>query len=89
MQHAPPAEGDGQALDAQHQTRRRRNQAESRSAAIDDGFSFSPWHGLAAHRPLGSIMRVRKASYEVSSGFRASHNGCPIHEPRTLETLPG
>lgn len=49
---------------------------------IDDGMAFSPWHGLAAHRPLGGVMRVRKPSYEMSSQFRASHNGCPIHEPR-------
>ncbi|WP_409520928.1 catalase family protein [Pseudomonas sp.] len=50
--------------------------------AIDDGMAFSPWHGLAAHRPLGGVMRVRKPSYEMSAGFRAAHNGCPIHEPR-------
>ncbi|MBK4994532.1 catalase family protein [Pseudomonas sp. S37] len=49
---------------------------------IEDGMAFSPWHGLAAHRPLGGIMRVRKPSYEMSSDFRATHNGCPIHEPR-------
>ncbi|HKS12220.1 MAG TPA: catalase family protein [Pseudomonas sp.] len=49
---------------------------------IDDAMAFSPWHGLEAHRPLGGIMRVRKPTYEMSSGFRASHNGCPIHEPR-------
>ncbi|QIB52814.1 catalase family protein [Pseudomonas sp. OIL-1] len=48
---------------------------------IDDGMSFSPWHGLAAHRPLGGIMRARKPAYEMSAGFRATHNGCPIHEP--------
>lgn len=52
--------------------------------AIDDGMAFSPWHGLQAHRPLGGIMRVRKPSYEMSSGFRAEHNGCPVHEPRPL-----
>lgn len=49
---------------------------------IDDGMAFSPWHGLQAHRPLGGVMRVRKPSYEMSSGFRAEHNGCPMHEPR-------
>lgn len=49
---------------------------------IDDGMSFSPWHGLAAHRPLGGVMRVRKPSYEMSARFRSEHNGCPIHEPR-------
>jgi hypothetical protein len=50
--------------------------------AIDDGMSFSPWHGITAHRPLGSIMRVRKQAYQSSAGFRGSHNGCPMHEPR-------
>lgn len=49
---------------------------------IDEAMAFSPWRGLAAHRPLGGVMRVRKPAYEMSSGFRAQHNGCPIHEPR-------
>lgn len=49
--------------------------------AIDDGMSFSPWHGLAAHRPLGSIMRVRRQVYESSAGFRSAHNGCPMNQP--------
>lgn len=49
---------------------------------IDDGMAFSPWHGLQAHRPLGGVMRVRKPAYEMSSTFRAEHNGCPMHEPR-------
>lgn len=50
---------------------------------IDDGMSFSPWHGIKAHQPLGSIMRVRKAPYEMSSKFRGERNGCPMHEPRS------
>jgi hypothetical protein len=48
---------------------------------IDTGMSFSPWHGLAAHRPLGGIMRVRKSIYERSVAFRGRHNGCPMTEP--------
>lgn len=51
--------------------------------AIDDGMAFSPWHGLASHRPLGGVMRVRKPTYEMSAGFRSQHNGCPLHEPRS------
>jgi hypothetical protein len=51
-------------------------------AAIDEGMAFSPWHGLAAHRPLGSVMRARNDTYASSAEFRASRNGCPIHEPR-------
>ena len=61
--------------------------SEERSAAVDDGMSFSPWHGLAAHRPLGSIMRLRKSAYEASAGFRAQHSGKAIVEPRTIEGL--
>lgn len=63
--------------------------SEALSAAVDDGLAFSPWHGLAAHRPLGSIMRCRKAAYEMSSQFRAAFNGCPVREPRSLERPPG
>jgi hypothetical protein len=47
-------------------------------AAIDEAMAFSPWHGLAAHRPLGSVMRARRATYERSAQFRSQHNGCPI-----------
>ena len=61
--------------------------SDERSAAIDDGMSFSPWHGLAAHRPLGSIMRLRKSAYEASAGFRAQHSGRTITEPRSVEGL--
>lgn len=50
-------------------------------AAIDEGLLFSPWHGLAAHRPLGGIMRTRNTTYTSSAEFRSKHNGCPIHEP--------
>jgi hypothetical protein len=48
------------------------------SREIDDGVGFSPWHGLAAHRPLGEIMRLRKPAYEASHRFRAQHNGQPL-----------
>lgn len=56
--------------------------SEARSSAVDDGMSFAPWHGLAAHRPLGGIMRARKAAYEAARKFRAEKNGCVIREPR-------
>jgi hypothetical protein len=62
--------------------------SEARAAVVDDEMAFSPWHGLAAHRPLGGIMRARKPAYEMSSSFRARHNGCPMHEPRSLDALP-
>ncbi|MGC1331127.1 catalase family protein [Pseudomonas sp.] len=58
-----------------------------RVSHIDDRMAFSPWHGLAAHRPLGGIMRVRKPAYEHSAGFRGEHLGCPMHEPRKVEDV--
>lgn len=45
---------------------------------IDDRMAFNPWHCLAAHRPLGSVMRARRAAYAASSGFRLSKFGCPV-----------
>lgn len=58
--------------------------SEVRSSAVDDGMSFTPWHGLAGHRPLGGIMRVRKAAYEAAKKFRAERNGRVIQEPREM-----
>lgn len=54
---------------------------EERARAIDDELAFSPWHGLAAHRPLGAVNRARRQAYRAAASFRASRNGCPIHEP--------
>ncbi len=62
--------------------------SEDRSAAVDDGMAFNAWHGLAAHRPLGSIMRARKAAYAMSATFRQTHNKQMIEEPRTAQRLP-
>jgi hypothetical protein len=58
---------------------------EDKVRGVDDGMAFSPWHGLADHRPLGSVMRVRKETYRASAGFRGEHNGCPMREPRREE----
>ncbi len=43
-------------------------------AEIDERLSFSPWPGVAAHRPFGSVMRARKATYESSADLRAVRN---------------
>jgi hypothetical protein len=62
--------------------------SDARSRAIDDGMSFSPWHGIAAHRPIGSIMRVRKVAYQLSAKFRADRSGSHMLEPDSLHDLP-
>lgn len=35
-----------------------------------DGMVFTPWHGSTALRPLGSLMRMRRRSYEASAKLR-------------------
>jgi hypothetical protein len=61
--------------------------SEARSSVVDDGMQFSPWHGLAAHRPLGGIMRARKEVYAAAKRFRAERNGRIIEEPRQKPEL--
>lgn len=60
---------------------------DAREAALDQGLSFSPWHGLASHRPLGSIMRVRKAVYQTLAAERMKSNGRTAGEPTTIASL--
>lgn len=60
----------------------------ARVTAVNDGMSFSPWHALAAHRPIGSVMRVRKAVYEMAARFRTAHNATPVTEPTNLDAFP-
>jgi hypothetical protein len=50
-----------------------------RSEAQEDRLSFSPWHGLAAHRPLGAVNRARRTLYDFSADYRGRVNGCPVH----------
>ena len=59
-----------------------------RAKVVDDSLAFSVWHGLAAHRPLGSINRLRQPAYEMSRDYRGRFNGCPIHEPKEVAPLP-
>jgi len=47
---------------------------DSDSPKQEDRLFFSPWHCVAAHRPVGSIMRARKKAYEASAKFRAAAN---------------
>ncbi|WBO23838.1 catalase family protein [Sphingomonas abietis] len=59
------------------------------SQKTEDQLAFSPWHGVAAHQPLGGVNRARRESYQFSAGYRAKFNGCPMHEPRALEEVVG
>ncbi len=41
-----------------------------------EAMAFSPWHSLAAHRPLGGINRLRQQVYVEL----AKHRGAPGYE---------
>jgi hypothetical protein len=53
----------------------------------DDVLTYNSWRGLAAHRPLGPINRLKLKVYEASSTFRHDKNGVPSLEP-TVADLP-
>jgi hypothetical protein len=58
------------------------NWSPERAKKLEDEISFSPWHGVTDHRPLGNVMRARRETYKVASQLRSKLNGCPIHEPK-------
>lgn len=62
--------------------------APARQVHGDDHLAFNPWNGVAAHRPLGGIMRIRKAAYESSSSQRHRLNAVARREPRSLDEIP-
>jgi hypothetical protein len=59
---------------------------DSEEAVRDEAFcnelTFSPWNALTEHRPLGNIMRARKATYARSAAGRGSHPEPTGDEPR-------
>ena len=62
--------------------------SDARRVWVDEQLSFNPWHSLAAHRPLGNIMRARFKSYQASSHLRCAAEGRPMVEPRSIDELP-
>ncbi|MEP6505168.1 MAG: catalase family protein [Betaproteobacteria bacterium] len=58
--------------------------SDARVRGIDEGLAFSPWHGVAAHRPLGSVMRLRRSAYEAARRFRAEKNQRALSEPKAM-----
>jgi catalase len=62
--------------------------SDARQLFVDEQLSFTPWHALAAHRPLGGIMRSRLKAYEEAAKFRAQRNGRIIREPKSIDEVP-
>jgi len=56
--------------------------------AANEALSFTTWHALPEHRPLGGINRMRLHAYRSSQIVRHDRNGQPRREPRNqLEAL--
>ena len=49
--------------------------------AFCENLSFTPWHAIPEHRPLGGINRVRKTVYDTISRVRHELNGDKRLEP--------
>jgi hypothetical protein len=47
--------------------------------------SFTPWHSLPEHKPLGRTNRMRLKVYENISRYRHRANGVKRREPKTLD----
>ena len=60
----------------------------ARQAYFDDVLSFQPAHALQAHRPLGSLMRARLATYQALSGYRHEQNHQQQVEPSSADQVP-
>jgi len=54
----------------------------------DDTLSFNSWNGLAAHRPLGGINRLKIKVYNASSEYRHWMNNVEPTEPTDISELP-
>jgi hypothetical protein len=53
--------------------------------SFGEHLSFTPWHGLQQHRPLGGINRARKAIYETMAARRRELNQVSPREPTESE----
>lgn len=51
--------------------------------------SYSPWHCIPEHRPLGNVSRARKRMYYELSSLRMRMNGVQHYEPVGDEVFPG
>jgi ketosteroid isomerase-like protein len=50
-----------------------------------ENLSFTPWHCLPEHIPIGGMNRVREKIYECLSKFRHDQNDEPLQEPTSDE----
>lgn len=56
--------------------------------ALAEHISYTPWHSLPEHEPVGGINRTRLVAYRTISMLRHQMNGVPRLEPRSLDIVP-
>lgn len=54
----------------------------------EDKMRLSPWDALEAHRPLGSINRLRKTVYDMSRKKREAVNAIPTKAVNNIDEIP-
>jgi len=54
---------------------------------FNENLRYSPWNGLAVHRPVGAINRIRGVVYPVVAEYRLKKRGLVHHEPTGKETF--
>lgn len=53
-----------------------------------ENLSYTPWHALEVHRPLGSMNRARKIVYQQTASVRREINGVEPQEPTSQTFHP-
>ena len=49
--------------------------------AFGEDLSYTPWHALPEHRPVGEVNEIRKQVYLASSALRHKTTGAAVAEP--------
>ena len=61
---------------------------QERVRYFDEVMTFRPAHSLAAHRPLGSVMRARLQVYKALSDFRHKENKVVAANTASIDDIP-
>jgi hypothetical protein len=75
-------ESDSPFLEVARVTIPRQEFATPEQDAFCENLSFTPWHALPDHEPVGVMNRVRRALYQEISRYRHAKNAAPRAEPR-------
>jgi len=60
----------------------------ARRTLWDDRMKLNVWYGLSAHRPLGSVNRLRRRLYAASAERRAQGNAVQLEDVKSSDAIP-